>query len=267
MIPVLVVTAAIVAAAIAALAPERSPRVVPDELPAVLSESFDDRPDGLVTNSWAHFNPDAADAVVDADWRVTGGSLFASRGRGWTGPVDGRAPDARSEERTGSASFRMRSRRADFGSVLLSASVRLEDFVVTGRTPRHTWDGAHLFLRYQSPQQLYVASVARQDGSLVIKKKCPGGPSHGGTYHTLGSKHGRPPPMEQWIEVAADVRDVPEGVRLRAIVDGKVVVDAVDTGEGCAPIRSAGRVGLRGDNVELYVDDIVVRSYDRAADG
>jgi len=49
----------------------------------------------------------------------------------------------------------------------------------------------HIFMRYQSPDLLYVLSVDRRDGVIVIKKKVPGGTTAGGTYYTLASVQGR----------------------------------------------------------------------------
>ncbi len=47
--------------------------------------------------------------------------------------------------------------------------------------------GAHL-LALPKPQHLYYATIARRDGVAVIKKKCPGGSSNGGTYYDLAAR-------------------------------------------------------------------------------
>jgi hypothetical protein len=39
---------------------------------------------------------------------------------------------------------------------------------------------------------------------------------------------------------------------------GKTVLEATDSGVGCAPITSAGRVGVRGDSTNFNVDDFQV---------
>ena len=82
--------------------------------------------------------------------------------------------------------FRMRSRALGFGDVALSLDLAVLRLRATASTPAQQWDGVHLWLRYQSERQLYAVSVARRDGRVVIKKKCPGGASNGGTYYPLG---------------------------------------------------------------------------------
>src|SRR5438552_719837 len=49
-------------------------------------------PDRLLTNEYAHANPDDGTAVRSSDWDVTSGSLFASDGAGWTGTPDAASP-------------------------------------------------------------------------------------------------------------------------------------------------------------------------------
>ncbi|MEK8172153.1 hypothetical protein NKH77_31475 [Streptomyces sp. M19] len=72
---------------------------------------------GLVTNEYASRRPGAADARTDPDWLVTSGSLFARWACGWTGVPDGDSPGPDSRRHTGSAVFRLVSRRRDFGDV------------------------------------------------------------------------------------------------------------------------------------------------------
>ena len=106
-------------------------------------------------------------------------------------------------------------------------------------------------MRYESDRELYAASVHRRDGTMVIKKKCPGGPDNGGTYYDLtGLVPDAPTPLGQWQQVVVSVRDQPDGsVKITANRDG-MSMEAVDSGIGCPPLRSGG-VGIRGDNAEL----------------
>ena len=191
---------------------------------------------------------------ADSPWEVTSGSLFRSDGTGWTGRPDaGGAPDA-----TGSAVFRMVSFERDFSDVDVTAVLRVDDLVDTRRTPARDYDGAHIWVRYQSDKQLYAISVDRRDGAMVVKKKCEGGDYNGGTYYDLTPLvRNAPIPFGQWQRVTVSVRDQPDGsVAIRGSRDGKVI-EAIDTGVGCPPLRGGG-VGFRGDNAELRFAEIFV---------
>lgn len=228
------------------------------ELGRTLFRDTFDVVDGLVTNSWAHWNDEDHRAILDRDWRATSGTLYVRDGSGWTGRPDGGHPDAGSTTANGSGVFRLRTNREDFRDVQVDAVVRVERFISTPRTPPSDWDGVHLWFRYQSPQELYVVSVDRRDDVVVIKKKCLGGIENGGTYHTLGSVR-RPAPLRKAFDVAASAINVDGGVELRVSIDDRFVLDAVDRGTGCSPITAAGAVGLRSDNVEVRFDDFTVR--------
>jgi len=117
----------------------------------------------------------------------------------------------------------------------------------------------HIWLRHQSDASLYALSVERRDGIAVIKKKCPGGPTNGGTYHSLTPYVPVPLDFATWKRVQATVDTKPDGsVSLGLYVDGELVLSATDTGIGCAPISGTGAVGIRGDNADLEFDDVTV---------
>jgi hypothetical protein len=178
----------------------------------LLAEVFT-RPDGLITNEHASWSPSDPAAVVSGTWRVTSGSLFADGNNAWTGVPDDRQPDAGSAHGTGSAVFRLVTRRTDLGDVQVSLRLRNLGLVSTARTPPAAWDGVHLFLRYQSQYQLYYASVNRRDATVLVKKKCPGGSENGGTYYLLGSPVGdQPIRFGAWQRLAASVRTNLDGV-------------------------------------------------------
>jgi hypothetical protein len=131
----------------------------------------------------------------------------------------------------------------------------------TSRTPAVDWDGVHIWMRYQDEEQLYYASVDRRDGEVVIKKKCAGGSTNGGTYYTLGSARGHAIPFGTWQEVAAGVHDNPDGsVTLRLWREGQQLLEVTDRGTGCAPLTGTGAVGVRGDNANFRIDDVTVRA-------
>ena len=156
-------------------------------------------PDGLIA---AENHP----ATDGSPWEMTSGSLFRSNGNGWPGRPDaGGAPGA-----TGSAVFRMLSVERDFSDVDMNVVLRVDDLVQTDRTPAQDFDGAHIWVRYQSDKQLYALSVDRRDGTMIIKKKCAGGAENGGTYYDLMPfVSGAPIPFGQWQHVTVSVRDRP----------------------------------------------------------
>lgn len=194
---------------------------------------------------------------------MTSGSLFASGGSYWTGIPDDIAPNATSSTGTNSAVFRLTSQRADFQNVAVSLTLHNNGLTSTSSTPPVAWDGVHIFLRYQSEYQLYYASVNRRDGHVVIKKKCPGGPSNGGTYYELGpgevSGHAIPFGTDQ--QVGASVVNNADGtVTLTLSVGGLRLITATDNGVGCAPITAPGKTGLRGDNDNFTFRNFTVTS-------
>src|SRR5436309_15525953 len=83
--------------------------------------------------------------------------------------------------------FTVVARRHDFGDVGLPLTLPHRRLVATRRTPAQALDGVHVFLRYRSPQELYVVSVNRRDHEVVVKKKLPGGHVNGGHYIPIGA--------------------------------------------------------------------------------
>jgi hypothetical protein len=234
---------------------------VPVPAPSLLHDDFD-RPDGLETNEFAFWNQSLAPASARASlWEMSSGSLFVRDGAGHTGRPDGIAPDVASSNGTNSAIFRLRSKRMDLGDVAIAFRLQNLGLTVTPQTPATAWDGVHVWLRYQSQQHLYYASVNRRDDTIVIKKKVPGGPSNGGTYTSVAT--GRLPVVYgRWTDVSASVVTRVDGsVVIRLWVNGALVLQGLDAGiGGVPPITVAGAVGIRGDNAELLIDDLEVRS-------
>ncbi|MFG2591820.1 hypothetical protein [Streptomyces sp. NPDC048438] len=224
------------------------------------------RPDfpveGLVTNEYAYSHPDSADARLSHDWIVTSGSLFAHWAFGWTGVPDSEAPGPDSGLHTGSAVFRLVSRRQDFGDTTVRSWVFLKPPGATGRTPARDWDGGHLWLRHHSPQELYALSFRRRDGMAVLKRKhpAPGRPvDEEGVYTTLATAdhaldYGR------WHQISATVTTRGDDrVRIALSLDGRTVLDAEDREPG--RLTEAGGVGLRGDNTEMAFFGFTARDH------
>jgi hypothetical protein len=204
-------------------------------------------PDGLITAEGQPVPP-------GEPWEMTSGSLFRDGNQGWTGiPDGGRRPGG-----NGSAVFRMVSVERDFNNVQVSVMLRVDQLVDTPRTPAQDFDGAHIWVRYQSDRELYAVSVDRRDDTMIIKKKCEGGTANGGSYYDLNRfVRGAPIPFGQWQQVIVTATDQPDGsVKITASRDG-LSMEATDTGVGCAPLHSGG-VGIRGDNAELRLARILV---------
>lgn len=217
-------------------------------------------PDRLLTNEYAHANPNDTEAVRSADWDVTSGSLFLREGAGWTGPPDAVNPDRRSVNGTGSSVFRVTTRRSDFLNTLVTLRVRNRGLTSRGRSAPADLDGIHVFLRWQSPEDLYVVSLNRRDDLIVIKRKSPGGPVNGGTYRTLGQAD-YPVPYGRWQTFQMWTENTGENAATISIGDGvRTLLSVTDTGDEVPPILAAGATGLRGDNCDFEFDSFRVRS-------
>jgi hypothetical protein len=230
----------------------RAGHLVPPRLGKV--EFAPDFPAGvqLVTNDYAYFNKDDPRAVRSGDWIVTSGSLLARNGRGWTGVPDSVKPNADSTNGTGSAIFRMVTRRRSFDNVAVSFDLLNQRFVTTTKTPAHSWDGVHVFLHYQSQHSLYALAINRRDGTLLVKKKRPGGTANGGTYYPLGDGVSYEPPLGRWQHVLATITSNTDGtVTIAAYLNGQLVLIRTDTGTGGRPLTGPGAIGIRGDNAEF----------------
>jgi len=211
----------------------------------------------LVSNEFAHFNPHDRRAVRSAVWDVTSGSLFRWGDAFGAGPPDDRSPDARSRNGTGSAVFRaVRDGAMTDGTVTFS--LRNDGLVSTPRTPAVAFDGVHVFLRYQSQEELYVVSVNRRDDSVAIKKKLPGGDANGGHYSTLAQAYAAVR-YHEWVPYEVSIVTTDDGaVHIELASGTRVLLRAVDHGQAGAPILAAGRVGLRGDNCRFTLERFAV---------
>jgi hypothetical protein len=246
----LFVAVAIVAALIATCASAAAPPS--DYAPAPRG------PDRLVTNEYAHWNPDDLRAHRSPDWDVTSGSLFVRRGVGWTGRPDTSSPDASSSNGTGSSVFRMTTRRRDFTDTTVTIRIRNLGLTDVGDAAPSEVDGVHLFLRWRSESELYVVSLNRRDNLLVVKKKSPGGNVNGGTYLTLAQTR-YPVPYGGWQVFAVRIVNTRTGaVRIVVSSAGRTVLSATDDGHDAPVIDGPGAIGLRGDNCEFEFTDIAI---------
>lgn len=215
--------------------------------PSAIADTFIG-PDGLIA---APDDPPAA----GEPWEMTSGTLFRADNTAWSGVPD----DGRAQGSNGSAVFRMVSRERDFRDVDMTVTLRVDALSETERTPAQGYDGAHIWVRYSSEAELYAVSVDRRDGTMIVKKKCAGGDTNGGTYHDLSEPvRDAPIPLGEWQRIVVTVRDQSDGsVAIDANRDGRSV-RAVDTGVGC-PVITEGGVGVRGDNAELRFGSVIVQ--------
>ena len=233
----------------------------PKPPPAALFQDAFNRPDGLVTNEYAYWNPQDAASLKSPDWEMTSGSLFIKNQAAWTGiPVLSNAtPD--SSQGTNSADFRLNTRRKDFNNVAVSFRLNTTAFNPVEQNG-NPWDGIHVFLRYQSEYYLYYASVNRRDNHVIIKKKMPGGNTNGGTYYEIGTYKPFVFPYGAWQNVKVTIQTKPDQTVLitMQIVAGSQTLtwQAIDNGIGGAPILAPGATGIRGDNCNFQFDDFRV---------
>jgi len=214
----------------------------------------------LLTNEYAYWNSYSTTAKRDPYWEMTSGSLFALNDAGWTGTISHCSPNATSSNCTDSAVFRLNTKNFNYGNVNVGFHLLQIGLGSTSYTPPVAWDGVHIFLRYQSEYNLYYASVNRRDGSVVIKKKCKGGSTNGGTYYTLASRSGYPIPFGVWQSVSASAINLSSSaVNLRLYRNGVQLLSVNDYGKvGCPAIVHAGATGIRGDNDNFLFDNFTV---------
>jgi hypothetical protein len=102
------------------------------------------------------------------------------------------------------------------------------------------WSGAHIFARYQTQNDLYVASL-RKDGKVYIKLK------HCDAYTTLAGASFSQGAVQTgtWYGLRFEV----VGQRLRLYVDGQLELEAFDD------MLFWGTTGVRSDYGTFYLDD------------
>jgi hypothetical protein len=249
-------------------------RGAPSADPPLLRDAFSaaNGPNRLITSEYALHNPDG---VQSPAWEMTSGSFFVRGAAGWSGVPDTVAPDRFSERSTGSAVFRLRTRRASFRDVEVRAEIRVNRW---SKARRGALPAIVLWVRYASERRLYWPSVLRADGRVDIEKKVPGGPypDNAGTYYILPpyTRRGWPVRLGRWYRIAVRVRNGGAGsVSISTYRDGRRMMTSVDrgagqrvqvarTGGGAAnpvpAITGAGRLGIRGDNADFNVRSYVV---------
>ena len=221
------------------------------ERPPLFRDTFDGR-DRVITNHHAYYSPDYVDAHRSPKWEVQSGCALRDGNRLWTGVPTTNLPNKDCTNGTGSAVFRMWTKRSDFDDVAVSFGLRNDGYTRDGQS----WDGVKIFLRRQDGDNFYVAEVNRREGNVIIQRKCDGryalldGERTGATSARVG----------EWEDVGGTVVSLSDGdVRLQVVRGGDVVLEAVDPSGSCGVLRRPGRIGIRGDRTEFYVDGVEVR--------
>lgn len=221
------------------------------ERPLLFRDTFDG-PDGVITNHFAYYAPDYVDAPRSADWEVGSGCALQDGNRLWTGPPTTGLPNRDCSNRTGSAVFRMWTKRTDFRDVAVSFGLRNDGYMRTGES----WDGVKIYLRRQDGDNFYTAEVNRREGNVIIQRKC------NGSYTLLDGVRGADTPARigEWEDVGGTVVNLDgDEVRVQVMRNGRVVLEAIDPAGSCDALRRPGRIGIRGDRTEFYVDGVEVR--------
>ncbi|MFY0569025.1 hypothetical protein ACN28E_35105 [Archangium lansingense] len=170
----------------------------------------------------------ASDSSQRAHFEVTSGCLSANQAgtshRGWTTTHH----------------FRALSRKYVDGKKVgwKTAAPSYRALIDNWHAGAPEWAGLHVFARYQTEDDLYVASY-RKDGLITIKKKL------GGVYTTLAQKDLSTPATGTWHTIKFSV----SGDTLQFFVNGVLQLTARDTS------LTWGTAGMRTDFMDVYLDD------------
>jgi hypothetical protein len=224
------------------------------ERPLLFRDSFDG-PDGVITNHYAYFAPAYADAHRSPDWEMESGCALRDGSRLWTGVPTTNLPNKECSNGSGSAYFRLWTKRADFENVAVSFSLHVNRYMTRGKS----WDGVKIYLRRQDGDNFYTAEVNRREGNVIIQRKCDG------RYELLGGVRSAATParMGEWEYVAGTAMNVRDDeVRIQVIRGDEVVLEAIDPAGSCDVLRRPGRIGIRGDRTDFFADALEVRGLD-----
>jgi len=130
--------------------------------------------------------------------------------------------------------------RVAWDNYTFSVKVCLENWLAqSAETP--AWSGVHLFARYNTENDLYVASL-RKDGFVVIKKKIRG------EYTTLATSKGELT-LGKWYVLAFCV----ENAKLSFYIDGVLILETNDS------TLSSGTSGVRFDYAAVHIRSLEIK--------
>ena len=163
--------------------------------------------------------------------------------------------------RTDSPMFRLIGRRHDFQDVRATLDFQHLGFLTD--TKQRDWDGVNVWIRFQSQYSLYLATLNRRDGKIVVKKKehTPHDSSTNyGQYHTLAVED-MPFVVGEDQRLSLEAENIAsDAVELRVRdARGAILLSYVDDGSVGGPALTApGAVGVRGDNSRLLLQQLQV---------
>ena len=221
------------------------------ERPLLFRDTFDGQ-DGIITNHHAYFAPAYEEAHRSPVWEVESGCALRDRNRLWTGAPTSNEPNRECSNGTGSAVFRMWTKRRDFDDVAVSFGLRNNGYAPEGES----WDGVKIYLRRHDGDNFYTAEVNRREGNVIIQRKCDG------RYELLaGTRSAATAALHrEWEDVGGTVTNLSDdAVRIQVVRGDGVVLEAVDPAGTCDVLRDPGRIGIRGDRTDFHVDGVEVR--------
>ena len=239
------VAGAVIAAALAVTAD------IDNDRPLLFQDNFDGR-DRVITNQHAYYSPDDPAAHRSPIWEVQSGCALRDGNRLWTGVPTTNLPDRDCSNGSGSAVFRMWTKRADFENVAVSFDLHHNRYMPDGES----WDGVKIYLRRQDGDNFYTAEVNRREGNVIVQRKCDG------AYALLGGTRSAATPAYagEWEYVGGTVVNQPDGaVRIQVVRRDGVVLEVTDPPGTCDVLRDPGRIGVRGDRTDFHMDSLEVR--------
>jgi len=224
------------------------------ERPLFFRDTFDG-PDGVITNHYAYFAPSYEEAYRSPDWEMESGCALREGNRLWTGVPTRNLPNRECSNGSGSAYFRLWTKRTDFENVAVSFSLHVNRYMKRGKS----WDGVKIYLRRQDGDNFYTAEVSRREGNVIIQRKCDG------RYALLGGVRSAATPVRagEWENVGGTVVNLADDEVLIQVIRGDdVVLEATDSAGSCDVLRQPGRIGIRGDRTDFFADALEVRGID-----
>jgi hypothetical protein len=222
-----------------------------NERPLLFQDNFDGF-DRVITNQYAYYKPDDPTAHRSPAWEVQSGCALRAGNRLWTGVPTTDLPNRDCSNGSGSAVFRMWTKRADFENVAVSFDLHHNRYMPTGES----WDGVKIYLRRQDGDNFYTAEVNRREGNVIVQRKCDG------RYALLGGARSAATSERagEWENVGGTVVNQADGaVRLQVVRRDGVALEVVDPPGTCDVLRQPGRIGVRGDRTDFYLDSLEVR--------
>jgi len=222
-----------------------------DGLPLLFADDFGG-PDAVITNHYAYFAPDDPRAHRSPEWEMESGCALRRGDRLWSGEPTSAVPNRDCSNGTGSASFRLWTKRRDFGDVVASFALRNNGYTPAGES----WDGVKVYLRRQDGDNFYTAEVNRRQGNVIIQRKCDGEYALLSQVRTPASAAR----IGEWENVGGTVANGAYGsVVIQVVREDGVLLQAIDPPGSCPALRRPGRIGIRGDRTDFHVDDVEVR--------